>query len=317
MNQDKKRHQLLKILSNERYGTSYDEKDSSAVSFETIEKNLNLSRWELDKLTSELFLNEEIKYYQGQFLGLYVEREGFTAYTNKKYLKRNKSEQWNNIKNWIQTIVPVLSLLVALGALWFRWEVTQTEANEKTEKTNHHTIEIKDGKENGKLGDKLEKFLENPINLEVFKKLKSRDYITTSVSNGADYYFLPKFEDSIFYTYYYPVKNFNDSKQIDQIVVFKYGKNKHTYEGETEILIELRIFNKDLDLGKANLVGLTKTELESEFGVNYLNFENGIAYSNKNRVLILELESSKVKSYRYIKLSAEKIDNDLLGQIIK
>jgi hypothetical protein len=163
----------------------------------------------------------------------------------------------------------------------------------------------------------LTAFLENPIYLQKFKKSKDRNYTTTGVSNRTDYYFEPKIKDSIFYTYNYPTENFTDSKRIDQIVVFKYGKKKHTYEDETEILIELRIFNKDLDLGKANLVGLTKTELESEFGVNYLNFENGIAYSNKNRVLILELDNSKVKSYRYIKLNTEKVDNDLIGEIMK
>ena len=163
----------------------------------------------------------------------------------------------------------------------------------------------------------MTEFLEKPIDLQKFKKSKNRNYITTSVSSGTDYYFEPKIKDSIFYTYNYPTENFTDSKRIDQIIVLKHGKNKHTYEDETEILIELRIFNKDLDLGKANLVGLSKTELESEFGANYMNFDNGIAYSNKNRVLILELENSKVKSYRYIKLNTEKIDNDLIGQIIK
>ncbi len=161
----------------------------------------------------------------------------------------------------------------------------------------------------------LTSLLENPIDLQKFKKLKNRNYITTGLRNGTDYYFEPKIKDSIFYTYNYPTENFTDTKRIDQIVVLKHGKNKHTYEDEIEILIELRIFNKDLSLGKANLVGLTKTELESEFGENYLNFENGIAYSNKNKVLILELENSKVKSYRYIKLNTEKIDNDLIGQI--
>lgn len=172
-------------------------------------------------------------------------------------------------------------------------------------------------KEEYKKNLNLTSLLENPIDLQAFKKLKSRDCTTTSASGGTDYYFQPKINDSIFYTYNYPTENFTDSKRIDQIVVLKYGKNKHTYEDETEILIESRIFNKDLDLGKANLVGLSKTNLESEFGNDYLTFDDGIAYSNKNRVLILEMDSSKVKSYRYIKLNTEKIDADLIGQIIE
>ena len=64
-------------------------------------------------------------------------------------------------------------------------------------------------------------------------------------------------------------------------------------------------------------LGLSKTELESEFGNDYLTFDNKIAYSNKNKLLILEMDSSKVKSYRYIKLSSDRINTDLIGQIMK
>jgi hypothetical protein len=162
----------------------------------------------------------------------------------------------------------------------------------------------------------LTSFLENPIDLQKFKEKKIRN-VTTSVTNGSEFYFNPKTKDSIFYVYYFPAEKFDAPKKIDQIIVFKHGENKHTYDDQTETLIELSVFNKDSDLGKANLIGLSKTELESEFGNDYLTFANGIAYSNKNKVLILELDKSKVNSYRYIKLNTEKIDNDLIGQIIK
>lgn len=162
----------------------------------------------------------------------------------------------------------------------------------------------------------LIEFLENPIDLQDFKKKKGIQF-TTSVTNGTEYYFNPKIKDSLFYVYYYPAEKFEDSRKIDQIIVFKHGENKHRYEDQTETLIEFRVFNKDSDLGKANLIGLSKTELESEFGNDYLIFDNGIAYSHKNKVLILEMDSSKAKSFRYIKLNTEKIDNDLIGQIIK
>lgn len=163
----------------------------------------------------------------------------------------------------------------------------------------------------------LTSLLKNPINLQKFKKSKNSDCTTSSIRSGTGYYFKPKITNSILYSYNYPVEKFTDHKSINQMVVFKYGKNKHKYEDETEILIELRIFNKDLDLGKANLVGLAKTKLESEFGVNYRNFKNGIIYSDKNKVLIFELENSKVKSYRYMKLNTENINRDLVEKITK
>ena len=162
---------------------------------------------------------------------------------------------------------------------------------------------------------KLTSFLENPIDLQEFKNKTKRD-VTTSVTNGMEYHFHPKINDSIFYSYNF-ISTTNRPIEINEIVVFKYGKNQQRYEDKTEILIELKINNKDSDLGKANLIGLSKTELESEFGTNYLTLDNGIAYSNKNNVLIIKFNNSKVKSFRYIKLSAEKIDKDLIRQIIK
>ncbi|WP_339614413.1 hypothetical protein [uncultured Winogradskyella sp.] len=139
---------------------------------------------------------------------------------------------------------------------------------------------------------------------------------TTSVTSGTEYYHQPKIKDSIFYIYYYPDFK-KESIKIDQFVVFKHGDNKHIYEDQTETLIEFRIFNPNSDLGKANLYGLTKTELESEFGTDYLTYDNGIAYSNKSKVLTIQLHNSKVRSFRYIKLNTESVDQDLILQIVE
>jgi hypothetical protein len=165
------------------------------------------------------------------------------------------------------------------------------------------------------LNSNLVEFLDSPIDLLDFKKKKGMEF-TTSVTSGTEYYHHQKFNDSIFYVYYYPDFK-KKSIKIDQFVVFKHGENKHSYEDKTEILIEFRIFNQDSDLGKANLYGLTKAELESEFGTDYLTFKNGITYSNKNKILIIELNNSKVKSFRYIKLNTEIIDQELIRQIVE
>lgn len=204
----------------------------------------------------------------------------------------------------------VVSALAYMIFLFFYVQKRYAESpKEKTELVNESKSEI--------ISDShLIKFLEKPINLQVFKARKNRTTITTSVTNGLNYQHHPKIMDSIFYGYNFITDSIGP-KGINEIVVFKYGENKHRFEDETEILIEMRIYNKDSDLGKANLIGLSKTELESEFGIDYLTFDNGIAYSNKNNVLILELDRSKVNSYRYVKLNTEKIDNDLIGQIIK
>tara|TARA_R110000787_G_scaffold28923_5_gene78815 strand:- start:63925 stop:64332 length:408 start_codon:yes stop_codon:yes gene_type:complete len=101
---------------------------------------------------------------------------------------------------------------------------------------------------------KLIEFLEKPIDLQKFKKKKDRDVIT-SLNNGLEYQYHSKIKDSVFYGYNFLTEDLG-TKGINEIVVFKYVE--HKYEDETEILIELRIFNKDSDLGKANLIGFFK-----------------------------------------------------------
>lgn len=46
-------------------------------------------------------------------------------------------------------------------------------------------------------------FLDAPIDLQKYKKSKKNQYTTTSVSNKKDYYFQPKIENAIYYTYYF------------------------------------------------------------------------------------------------------------------
>ena len=161
----------------------------------------------------------------------------------------------------------------------------------------------------------LVNFLENPIDLQKFK-FANINHVSTRVTNGKDYHFHPEIYDSIFYRYKFNINSIR-RKNNNEIVVFKFGENKHKYDDETEILIDLKIFNKVSGLGNANLIGITKTELESKFGTDYIVLENRIIYSYKNKVLLLELKNSKVKSFRYIKLNTENSSQELLLQIIK
>ncbi|WP_298343007.1 hypothetical protein [uncultured Algibacter sp.] len=163
---------------------------------------------------------------------------------------------------------------------------------------------------------KLISFLENPIDLQDYKAIKGKSL--SSVTNGLNYHYHPNIRDSIFYNYSaFPTDSTWSEMEPVWITVFKFGDKRHSWDDKTEILIELSVKGKDKDLKKANIIGLSKAELESEFGTDYLTLDNRIVYSNKNKVLILELENSEVKSFNYIKLSTEKIDADLIRQIIK
>ena len=86
----------------------------------------------------------------------------------------------------------------------------------------------------------LVEFLENPIDLKKFKFANIKD-VTTRVVNGKNYHLHPDTNDSIFYRYKFSINNFGRKKN-NEIVVFKYGENKHKYDDETETLIDLKIF---------------------------------------------------------------------------
>jgi len=158
----------------------------------------------------------------------------------------------------------------------------------------------------------LNQFLENPIDLIEYKKIK-KNWIST-VTDNQSFYEKFKLRDSLFYEYTYPNGKL-DLNRLDKIVVMKFGENKHTYNDKTEKLIELNIFNKDSMLRKANLVGLTNSQIELKFGKENLKIENEYIYYNENKLLILTIKNDKVDSYKYLRLNTEKIDIELIKQI--
>ncbi|MCD2259770.1 hypothetical protein [Psychroserpens luteolus] len=205
-------------------------------------------------------------------------------------------------------------VIFTIGFVFYTLYDVQRSYNKPFNETSELVVEVKPQTTPNL---KLAEFLEHPIDLHDFKNSKDINYTTTGVTNGKSYYFQPNIKDSIFYLYNYPTENFTDVKRIDQIIVFKHGKKKHTYDDDTEILIELRIFNSDDNLKQANLVGRSKAELESEFGKAYLMVDNHMVYAHKNKVLILTLKDAEVSSYNYIKLNTETINHGLIQHIIK
>jgi hypothetical protein len=170
---------------------------------------------------------------------------------------------------------------------------------------------------NQKVNLRLNAFLYSPISLPAYKESKDNNYVTTSVSNGMSYHLHPKHLDSIFYVYNITQRNRTAVKR-DNVLVFKYRKGKHIYDDDNEVLIGLDVYNDDSDLGRANLVGLTKSKMLEQFGPGFqLINENIIYYSHQNKILILYFENTKVKSFRYLKLSTEKITESLISEIIE
>jgi len=159
-------------------------------------------------------------------------------------------------------------------------------------------------------------FLENPIDLQEYKKVKGKSL--SSVAKGRSYYYRPNIKDSIFYNYSsFPANSDWTKMEPLRITVFKFGENKHSWEDTTEILIELRVEGKDEDLKAANLIGYTKDQMEAVFGQNYLILDHRMIYSYNNKILIVTLEDATVSAFRYLKLNTNSIDTNLIKQILE
>ena len=115
MKADIKKHELLKILSSERLKPN----TILGVGFSEILKTLKIDKEYLDFLCGELYGTDEIKYFDNGIneKGLYATSLGASSYSSNKYVKRNNEKKWSVIKNWVQTAVPILSLIVAIIVL--------------------------------------------------------------------------------------------------------------------------------------------------------------------------------------------------------
>lgn len=162
----------------------------------------------------------------------------------------------------------------------------------------------------------LNSFLENPIDLQTFKKKSDRQYITTSVYGASNYHVKPKGKNGIFYSYDFSRKTKN-GHNINSIIVFKKGEQHHLFNDDDETIIELNIVFQDANLKEANLVGLSKEVLITKFGEHFRKVGNHLVFSNQNKILLLEISNGVVKKYKYVSLNTSVINEDLIQKLIK
>ena len=108
-------HKLLKLLSNQFVEWDKTHTGTVAVPFDTICKELNCNKEQLHIITAQLFSEKEVGLYNVSGVeGLYIDKAGLSSYAGKKYLKEKKTKYFDEIKNWVQVTIPVLSLLLAI-----------------------------------------------------------------------------------------------------------------------------------------------------------------------------------------------------------
>ena len=133
---NKKRHELLKLLSRNRIGTEVKEKDFSqdniiAVSFDEILSELKINEHERFVISSVLFDNEEVMYFNNGFEGLLAKRKGVSAYYTEKYINIDSEKRKENIRFYFNIASTLLSLLIAMFALTLKLNPTNKETIRK------------------------------------------------------------------------------------------------------------------------------------------------------------------------------------------
>ena len=115
MNINKKRHYLLKILSEKTNYAKINNEQCIGLSNEEIFENLSINRYELEVIASELYENKEVNFYAmyGIKRGLSITTKGTSSYSIEKYLDRNRIENRNKAKDWVTIIIPIVSVVMS------------------------------------------------------------------------------------------------------------------------------------------------------------------------------------------------------------
>ena len=139
MNYKLKRHKLLKTLapsSLEMHAKKL------GVSFDDIYKILNISESDFHKIASRLYNEDEIKYTNVDHEGVYSTIKGLQSFTDKKYLNEFNQILTSNIKNAVQIIIPVLSLIVAVTVLFLKIDSATLRLKESIDNEYKSEIEL-------------------------------------------------------------------------------------------------------------------------------------------------------------------------------
>lgn len=146
MNVDSQRHKLLGILTKQRKNLELKKAEYNAlgVPFDRIYKELDCNEDELHSITSDLYTSDEIGYHDAyNIIGIFAKENGVTAFVNKKYYYRVLDRRKERIKFFVQTVIPILALLVAILSLTAKFENLKIQSDREIEKLENKLIKQK------------------------------------------------------------------------------------------------------------------------------------------------------------------------------
>ena len=146
MNIDTKRHKLLGILTKQRKDLELEKSEYNAlgVPFDKIYSELDCDDDELHSITSDLYTSDEIGYHDAyNVVGLFAKDKGLTAFSNKKYHNRVIERRKEKVKFFVQTVIPILALVIAILSLSLKFDNLKMQSDKELQKLEDKLVKQK------------------------------------------------------------------------------------------------------------------------------------------------------------------------------
>ena len=152
MNIYKTRREILGFLAPKRRDFDSGKlKGDLGLSYDFFRSKFKCSDEEFQDVLSELYFEKEILYTDvlketKNNKGILSTQKGLTSYANKKYLNRVKIQKRENIRFYIQILIPIISLVIAVLSLFLKFDIIKQELETSLE---------------SKFGDKIQNLEDN------------------------------------------------------------------------------------------------------------------------------------------------------------
>ncbi|SEB01100.1 hypothetical protein SAMN05443667_11531 [Flavobacterium gillisiae] len=137
MNNNRLKHKLLKILSKQYVISGFENAENTEIGLndDIILPLLKVSIEEYELLKMSLFEEKEVFRHNPKYkLGLYATDKGVASFVNKKYKKRNEDIILNWFKVFVQIVVPVLALIIAVLSLTIKLDTLKMQSDKELQK---------------------------------------------------------------------------------------------------------------------------------------------------------------------------------------
>lgn len=138
-----KRNKLLKSLSKNHFEANSEKQNTDfklGLSFSDIDETLKVNPFIREKICAKLLSEKEIVFTNTKVTGFFLTDKGFDSYSSEKYVVENNKIIILYIKNFVQIVIPLLSLIIAVLALSLKFNSITENIEEKVNSKNEKQV---------------------------------------------------------------------------------------------------------------------------------------------------------------------------------